>query len=199
MKLRRTLSVSAVTAALIPLAVAAAPATQAAPAPKMPTCSDVDTAYGQYHNNFFAGRSFGVPDTVRLGDEWHVFTATLTNVSKKELKSFSLRARVDSNVYNEGEHGLSPYADLQYWDAAKREWKTLRQGDAATGGIPGPSTLKPRESVHVQLRFRVREGLSHDQSYDSYAYLYGTFVDRYRGIDCTTSDVAGSTFNLRWK
>lgn len=60
-KLRRALSVSAATAALLPMAVAATPASQAAPAAKIPTCYDLDTAYGQYHDNTFVGRSFGIP------------------------------------------------------------------------------------------------------------------------------------------
>ncbi|MEU5157861.1 hypothetical protein AB0I03_26590, partial [Glycomyces sp. NPDC021274] len=67
MKLRRALSISAATAALLPTAVAAAPVSQAAPATELPTCYDLDTAYGQYHNNTFVGRTFGIPKSITLG------------------------------------------------------------------------------------------------------------------------------------
>ncbi|MFE2227135.1 hypothetical protein ACFXCQ_12040, partial [Streptomyces kronopolitis] len=52
MKLCRALSVSAATAALLPLAMAAAPASQAASAAKLPECSEVSN--GQYENNALA-------------------------------------------------------------------------------------------------------------------------------------------------
>ncbi|MFI2241681.1 hypothetical protein [Streptomyces chrestomyceticus] len=193
MKIRRALSASAATAVLLPVALAAAPVAQAAPAGAMPPCHEI----GGHHNQAFVGRSFGVPQTISLGTKWNNFTATLTNTSKKEMKSFSLSAEVNNYVYNPGERYLSPYADLQYWDPAQKAWKTLRDGDTAKGAVPAPKTLKPRESVHVQLRFRVREGLPlGHQAYDAYAYLTGTFVDRYEGTDCTVSDVAGSTFAI---
>ncbi|MEU2436967.1 hypothetical protein ABZ595_12320 [Streptomyces rubradiris] len=194
MKLRRALSLSAATAALLPAAMAAAPASQAAPAEQIPTCYDIDTAWGQYHNNTFVGRSFGIPKRVALGTRWTAFTATLTNASAKELRSFELRAQVGSYIYNEGERDLSPYSDLQYWDTSQRVWKTLRgTGGTARGAVPAPKTLKPRESVHVQLRFRVGEDLPLDQTYDAFATITGTFVDRYRDMDCrASSDIGGS-------
>lgn len=196
MKIRRALSASAATAVLLPVALAAAPVAQAAPAEEMPPCHEI----GGHHNQAFVGRSFGVPQSITLGTKWNTFNATLTNTSKKEMKSFSLSAKVSNHVYNPGERYLSPYADLQYWDPAQKAWKTLREGEVASGAVPAPKALKPRESVHVQLRFRVREGLPlGDQAYDAYAYLTGTFVDRYNGMDCTVSDVAGDTFYIRKK
>lgn len=171
---------------------AGAPASRAVPAADIPTCYDLDTAYGQYHNNAFVGRSFGIPKSITLGTHWTTYTATLTNASAKELKSFELSAKLGSHVYNEGERDLSPYGDLQYWDTSQRAWKTLRQaGGNARGTIPGPKTLKPRESVHVQLRFRVSKDLPLDQSYDAFTGLTGTFVDRYRDMDCTAHGDAG--------
>ncbi|MEJ8653506.1 hypothetical protein WKI65_37025 [Streptomyces sp. MS1.AVA.3] len=196
MKLRRALSVSVATAALLPVAVAAAPASQAAPAAEIPTCSDVSN--GQYHNNALVGRSFGIPESITLGTHWTTYTATLTNASAKELKSFELSAEVVSYVYNEGERDLSPYSDLQYWDTTQRAWKTLRQADGnARGTIPGPKTLKPRESVHVQLRFRVNKDLPLDHTYDAFTGITGTFLDRYRDTDCTSDGVAGGGFYPR--
>ncbi|MFG2289241.1 hypothetical protein ACGFOU_24620 [Streptomyces sp. NPDC048595] len=198
MKLRRALSVSAATAALIPVVVAIAPASQAAPAAEIPTCYDLDTAYGQYHNNTFVGRTFGIPKSITLGTHWTTYTATLTNTSAKELKSFALSAKLGSYVYNEGERDLSPYGDLQYWDTSQRAWKTLRQpGGNAGGTIPGPKTLKPRESVHVQLRFRVGKDLPLDHAYDAFTGLTGTFVDRYRDMDCTAHGDADGGFSPR--
>ncbi|MFG2888134.1 hypothetical protein [Streptomyces sp. NPDC048248] len=198
MKLRRALSVSAATAALLPVAVAAAPTSQAAPAKEIPTCYDLDTAYGQYHDNTFVGRSFGIPKSITLGTHWTTYTATLTNTSAKELKSFELSAKLGSYVYNEGERDLSPYGDLQHWDTSQRAWKTLREaGGNARGPIPGPKTLKPRESVHVQLRFRVSKDLPLDQTYDTFTRLTGTFVDRYRDMDCTAHADAGGGFYPR--
>lgn len=195
MKLRRALSVTAVTAALLPAAVAAAPATQAAPAADLPSCSDVSN--GNYQNNALVGRSFGIPQSITLGNHWNTYTATLTNVSAKELTSFGLSARLDSYIYNEGEHDLRPYGDLQYWDAAQKAWKTLRQADGETSGpVPGPRTLKPRESVNVQLRFRVREGLPDTQNYDAYTHLVGTFADSYNGTACAAGGEAGSAFGI---
>ncbi|BDM69927.1 hypothetical protein HEK616_34140 [Streptomyces nigrescens] len=183
MKLRRALSISAATAALLPVAVAAAPASQAAPAAELPKCSDLDT--GVYHNTL-VGRSFGIPKSIALGTQWTTYTATLTNASTKELKSFELSAKLGSYVYNEGERDLSPYGDLQYWDTSQRAWKTLRQADGkARGTIPAPKTLKPRESVHAQLRFRVGKDLPLDHAYDAFTGLTGSFVDRYRDTDCT--------------
>ncbi|GAA2662950.1 hypothetical protein [Streptomyces lunalinharesii] len=198
MKLRRALSVSAATAALLPVTMAAAPASQAAPAEALPTCYDIDTAYGQYHNNTFVGRVFGIPKSVTLSTQWTTYTATLTNASAKELKSFELKAKLGSYVYNEGERDLGPYGDLQYWDTAQRAWKTLRQADGgARGTVPAPKTLKPRESVHVQLRFRVGENLPMDQAYDALTGLTGTFVDHYRDTDCTASGDASGSFSPR--
>ncbi|MEU9497996.1 hypothetical protein [Streptomyces sp. NPDC048196] len=196
MKLRRALSVPAATAALLPVAMAAAPASQAAPAADIPTCYDLDTAYGQYHNNTFVGRSFGIPKSITLGTHWTTYTATLTNASAKELKSFELSAKLGSHVYNEGERDLSPYGDLQYWDTSQHAWKPLRKtGGNAGGTIPAPKTLKPRESVHVQLRFRVGKDLPLDQAYDAFTGLTGTFVDRYRNMDCTAhGDAVGSFY-----
>jgi len=183
MKLRRALSVSAATAALLPMAMAAAPASHAAPAEELPKCSELDT--GQYHHTL-VGRSFGIPESITLGTHWTTYTATLTNASAKELKSFELSAKLGSHVYNEGERDLSPYGDLQYWDTSQRAWKTLRQADGkARGTIPGPKTLKPRESVHVQLRFRVSKDLPLDHAYDAFTGLTGSFADRYRDTDCT--------------
>lgn len=196
MKLHRALSVSAATAALLPLAVAAAPAAQAAPAAEIPKCSDVSN--GQYPNNSFVGRTFGIPKSITLGAHWTTYTATLTNASAKELKSFQLSAKLGSYVYNEGERDLSPYGDLQYWDTSQRAWKTLRQADGnARGTIPGPKTLKPRESVHVQLRFRVGKDLPLDHPYDAFTGLTGTFVDRYHDTDCTAVGDAVGGFSPR--
>ncbi|MGW8397504.1 hypothetical protein ACWGLP_12575 [Streptomyces lydicus] len=198
MKLRRALSASAATAALLPVAMAAAPASQAAPAADIPTCYDLDTAYGQYHNNTFVGRSFGIPKSITLGSHWTTYTATLTNASAKELKSFELSAKLGSYVYNEGERDLSPYGDLQYWDTSQHAWKTLRQADGdARGTIPAPKTLKPRASVHVQLRFRVHKDLPLDHPYDAFTGLTGTFVDRYRDMDCTAHGDAAGSFSPR--
>ncbi|MFF5441089.1 hypothetical protein [Streptomyces achromogenes] len=198
MNLRRALSLSAATAALLPVAVAAAPASQAAPDEKIPSCYDIDTAWGQYHGNTFVARSFGIPETVALGTHWTAFTATLTNASAKELRSFELRAQVGSYIYNEGERDLGPYSDLQYWDTSQRVWKTLREaGGSARGAVPGPKTLKPRESVHVQLRFRVSEDLPLDQNYHAFATITGTFVDHYRDMDCRAYQDAGGSFAPR--
>ncbi|MFF9024417.1 hypothetical protein [Streptomyces eurythermus] len=198
MNLRRALSLSAATAALLPVAMAAAPASQAAPGENIPSCYDIDTAWGQYHGNTFVSRSFGIPKAVVLGTHWTAFTATLTNASAKELRSFELHAQVGSYVYNEGERDLSPYSDLQYWDTSQRVWKTLRQaGGNARGAVPGPKTLKPRESVHVQLRFRVSEDLPLDQAYDAFATITGTFVDHYRDMDCRAYQGAGGSFYPR--
>ncbi|MFI1304091.1 hypothetical protein [Streptomyces sioyaensis] len=174
----------------------AAPASQAAPAAEIPTCYDVSN--GQYRNNALVGRSFGIPKSIPLGTQWTTYTATLTNASVKELKSLELRAKLGSYVYNEGERDLSPYGDLQYWDASQRAWKTLRQADGNAGGsVPGPKTLKPRESVHVQLRFRVSKDLPLDQTYDAFTGLTGTFVDRYRDTDCTSHGDADGGFYPR--
>ncbi|MFF9478517.1 hypothetical protein [Streptomyces sp. NPDC014733] len=190
MHLRRTLSASAATAALLPLTLAAAPASQAAPAGKLPSCSDV----GKPHEELFVTRTFGVPHTVAPGGPWATYTATITNVSTKELKPFQLTGSVGSYVYNEGERDLSPYADLQYRDTAQSAWKTLRNADGdAVGAVPGPKTLKPRESVHVQLRFRLHKDLPLDQTYDAHTGLTGTFVDHYNDTDCAeTGDAFGS-------
>ncbi|MGW7573823.1 hypothetical protein [Streptomyces sp. NPDC054765] len=194
MKLRRALSVSAATAALLPVAMAAAPASQAAPAAEIPKCSDVSN--GQYPDNAFVGRTFGIPESITLGTDWTTYTATLTNASAKELKSFELSAKLGSYVYNEGEHDLSPYGDLQYWDTSQRAWKTLRQADGnARGTIPGPKTLKPRESVHVQLRFRVSKDLPLDHAYDAFTGLTGTSVDRYGDTECTAHGDAVGRFS----
>lgn len=196
MKLRHALSITAATAALLPVAVAVAPASQAAPAADLPSCSDVSN--GQRDNNALVGRSFGIPASIALGTHWTTYTATLTNSSAKELKSFELSANLGSYVYNEGERDLSPYGDLQYWDTSQRAWKTLRQADGnARGAVPGPKTLKPRESVHVQLRFRVGKDLPLDHAYDAFTNLTGTFVDRYRDTDCTVHGEAGGTFSPR--
>ncbi|MEV5123369.1 hypothetical protein AB0K49_11230 [Streptomyces decoyicus] len=195
MKLRRALSVSAATAALLPVVMAAAPA-QAAPAAEIPSCSDVSN--GQYHNNALVGRSFGIPASITLGTHWTTYTTTLTNSSAKELKSFELSAALGSYVYNEGERDLSPYGDLQYWDTSQRAWKTLRQANGNAGGtLPGPKTLKPRESVHVQLRFRVSKDLPLDHAYDAFTGLTGTFIDRYRDTECTSDGSAVGGFSPR--
>ncbi|MER0483552.1 hypothetical protein ABR737_35350 [Streptomyces sp. Edi2] len=195
-KLRRALSVSAATAALLPLALAAAPASQAAPDAELPKCSEVSN--GQYHNNALVGRSFGVPDSITLGTHWTTYTTTLTNTSAKELKSLDLSASLGSYVYNEGERDLSPYGDLQYWDTSQHAWKTLRQADGdARGTVPGPKTLKPRESVHVQLRFRVGKDLPLDHAYDAFTGLTGTFADRYHDTACTSDGSALGTFSPR--
>ncbi len=196
MKLRRALSASAATAALLPVVVAAAPASQAAPAAEIPSCYDVSN--GQYHDSTFVGRSFGIPRSITLGTHWTTYTATLTNASAKELKSFELGAKLGSYVYNEGERDLSPYGDLQYWDTSQRAWKTLRQANGNAGGtIPGPKTLKPRESVHMQLRFRVSKDLPMNQTYDAFTGLTGTFVDRWRDTDCTADGEASGSFSPR--
>ncbi|MFI5520203.1 hypothetical protein [Streptomyces platensis] len=196
MKLRHALSVSAATTALLPMVLAAAPTAQAAPAAELPSCYDVSN--GQHHNNALVGRSFGVPASITLGTHWTTYTATLTNTSPKVLKSFELSAKLGSYVYNEGERDLSPYGDLQYWDTSQRAWKTLREaGGDARGAVPGPKALKPRESVHVQLRFRVGKDLPMDHAYDAFTGLTGTFVDRYRNTDCTVSGDAGGSFSPR--
>ncbi|MGX1974556.1 hypothetical protein [Streptomyces kronopolitis] len=196
MKLRRALSVSAATAALLPLAMAAAPASQAASAAKLPKCSEVSN--GQYENNALVGRAVGIPASIALGAHWTTYTATLTNTSAKELRSFDVSADLGSYVYNEGEHDLSPYGDLQYWDTSQRAWKTLRRANGNAGGtLPAPKTLKPRESVHAQLRFRVRKDLPLDHAYDAFTGLTGTFADRYHGTNCTSDGVALGGFSPR--
>ncbi|WP_274918068.1 hypothetical protein [Streptomyces sp. WZ-12] len=60
-----------------------------------------------------------------------------------------------------------------------------------------PKTLKPRESVHVQLRFRVGKDLPLDHDYDAYTGLTGTFVDRYHDRACTVQGQAVGTFSPR--
>lgn len=193
MKLRRALSASAATVALLPVVLTAAPAAQAAPAAELPKCSDLDT--GEQHHTL-VGRTFGIPSSITLGTHWTTYTATLTNASAKELKSFVLSAELGSYVYNEGERDLSPYGDLQYWDTSQRAWKTLRQADGKAGGtLPGPKTLKPRESVHAQLRFRVGKDLPLDHDYDAFTGLTGSFTDRYRDTDCTADvDAVGGFY-----
>ncbi|MEV7414876.1 hypothetical protein [Streptomyces sp. NPDC089919] len=153
---------------------------------KTPTCSEVDTGTGDYpHHNVFQGRTFGVPGPVALGSRWTRYTATVTNASAFEMKSFKLSGELGSHVYNEGERDLSPYADLQYWDTSKQAWRTLRRaGGNAGGSVPAPTTLKPRTSVHVQVRFRLHENLPLDQVYDAFTGLYATFGDRHHGIAC---------------
>lgn len=181
-----------------PAPAPAAPAAQAASAATLPTCRDLDTAYGEYHPNIFAGRVFGIPKSIPLGTRWTTYTATLTNASPKELKSFRLGAVLESYLYNEGERDLSPYGDLQYWDTSRRAWKTLRRaGGNAGGSVPAATTLKPRESVHVQLRFRVGEDLPRGQAYDASTGITGTFTDRYRGMNCTSDGLAIGYFYPR--
>ncbi|NEA45300.1 hypothetical protein [Streptomyces sp. SID10815] len=195
MTLRRVLSLSAASATLLPMAVAAAPASQAVPAADLPTCSDLDTAHGQYHSNTFVGRTFGIPRSITLGTNWTTYTATLTNASAKQLKSFALTAELGSYVYNEGERDLSPYGDLEYWDTSRHVWKTLRRADGKAGGtVPGPTTLEPRASVHVQLRFRVHEDLPLDQAYDAFTGIVGTSVDHYRDTECSVHGNADGSF-----
>ncbi|MGW7550973.1 hypothetical protein [Streptomyces rimosus] len=144
---------------------------QAAPAADLPKCSDVGDPNG---GNAFAGRSFGVPASVTLGADWTTYTATLTNASAKEMKSFELSGKVLSYVYSEGERDLSPYSDLQYWDTTQHDWKTLKDADGkARGTIPAPKMLKPRESVHVKLRFRVHKDLPMDHAYDAFTGITG--------------------------
>ncbi|MEU2878990.1 hypothetical protein [Streptomyces sp. NPDC007070] len=195
MKLRRVLSLSAASAALLPVAVAAAPASQAAPDADVPTCYDLDTAHGQYHGNTLVGRTFGVPRSIAPGTGWTTYTATLTNASAKKLRFFELSAELGSYVYNEGERDLSPYGDLQYWDSSRHAWTTLRRADGKAGGaVPGPTTLEPRASVHVQLRFRVGGDLPMDQTYDAFTGVVGTFVDHYRDTDCSAHGNADGSF-----
>ncbi|MEU3713064.1 hypothetical protein [Streptomyces catenulae] len=192
MRLRRALSASAATATLIPVLLAAAPAS-AAPA-ALPKCSDV----GKESYSFLDGRVFGIPESITLGTDWTTYTATLTNSSKKELTSFTLTAELGSFVYNPGEKDLSPYGDLQYWDTARNAWQPLRRADGDAGGtVPAPKALKPRESVHLQLRFRVGEDLPMDHSYDAYTGLTGSFADTYHGTDCTDSGSATGGFSPR--
>ncbi|MEV5597213.1 hypothetical protein [Streptomyces sp. NPDC052496] len=192
MKLRRALSAPAATAALLPVVPAAAPASQAVPAADLPKCSDM----GKPAENAFVGRTFGIPVSVTLGADWSAYTATLTNASAKELKSFKLTAKLGSYRYNPGERDLGSYGDLQYWDTSQRAWKTLRQADGKAGGTaPAPKTLKPRESVHVQLRFKVRKDLPMDHTYDAFTGLTGTYVDRYHDTDCTARGDADGGFS----
>ncbi|MFH8409294.1 hypothetical protein ACH4FX_31580 [Streptomyces sp. NPDC018019] len=66
----------------------------------------------------------------------------------------------------------------------------------SSGSVPAPATLKPRESVHVQLRFRMREGLPTDQRYDAHVLPTGTFADQYRGTDCAASTDADGDFGI---
>ncbi|GAA3178443.1 MULTISPECIES: hypothetical protein [Streptomyces] len=194
MKLRRALSASAATIALLPAVTAAAPAVAATPTADLPKCSDV----GKQSDNFLEGRVFGIPKSITLGTDWTTYTATLTNSSKKELTSFTLTAELGSHVYNPGEKDLSPYGDLQYRDTAQHAWKTLRRADGDAGGtVPAPKTLKPRESVHLQLRFRVSKDLPMDHNYDAYTGLTGSFADRYNGTDCTDSSSATGAFYPR--
>lgn len=194
MKIRRALA-----AALLPVAMAAAPAAHAASAAELPKCSDVSN--GQYHNNALVGRSFGIPASITLGTHWTTCTATLTNASAKELKSFDVRAELGSYVYNEGERDLSPYGDLQYWDTSQRVWKTLRQAEGKAGGaLPGPKPLKPRESVHAQLRLRVGKDLPLDHAFTGLTGLTGltgTFADRYHDTNCTSDGSALGGFSPR--
>ncbi|GGS01888.1 hypothetical protein [Streptomyces eurythermus] len=195
MKLRRALSLTAATAALLPLAMAAAPASQAAPAGEVHSCHDIDT-YHQYNDNTFVTRSFGVPARVKVGGQWTAFTATLTNASAKELKSFKLSAVVSDFGYVEGQPPLLPYSYLQYWDDSRRLWTTPPRDDDSRGILPGPNTLKPHESVHVQVRFRVREDLplKPGERYDAGVRVTGTFIDRFRDANCLAFDDAGGEF-----
>ncbi|MFF4709907.1 hypothetical protein ACFY2V_00615 [Streptomyces eurythermus] len=150
MKLRRALSLTAATAALLPVAMAAAPVSQAADAP-VPICTEV--SQGKYHENTFVTRAFGIPDKLTPSTRWTLFTTTLTNASSMEVESFELDAwalNIDDNM----DHAyLGHYIDLQYWDTSQHLWKTLR-GDHAP--VPAPDTLKPRTSLHVQMRLRLR-------------------------------------------
>lgn len=191
MKLRRALPATAATAALIPVVLAAAPASQAAPAGELPSCNEV----GRPYDNSLVGRAFGIPARVGLG-EWTTYTATVSNSSARELKSFQLQGDLGSYVYNPGEQDLTKYSDLQYWDTSENAWKTLRKANGDAGGpIPGPATLKPRESVHMKLRFRVHKDLPLDHAYDGHTALQGTFVENYKGTDCQVTSGAGGGFS----
>jgi hypothetical protein len=147
MKLRRALSLSAATAALLPVAMAAAPVSQAADAP-VPRCTEVGA--GMYRETPTVRRSFGIPQRLTPSTRWTNFTTTFTNASSIEFKSFGLSGwalNYDDNM----EHSyLGDYIDLQYWNTSQHLWKTL------PGSIPAPATLQPRKSVHLQMRLRLR-------------------------------------------
>ncbi|WP_181797436.1 hypothetical protein [Streptomyces sp. WELS2] len=151
MKLRRALSLTAVTAALLPVAMAAAPVSQAADAP-VPRCTEIGA--GKYRESPTVTRSFGIPDRLTPSSRWTAFTVTLTNAAPIEFESFELDGwalNYDDNM----EHSyLGQYIDLQYWDTSQHLWKTLHGSHAP---IPAPTTLKPRRSVHVQMRLKLRE------------------------------------------
>ncbi|MER6046210.1 hypothetical protein ABT168_01750 [Streptomyces sp. NPDC001793] len=49
----------------------------------------------------------------------------------------------------------------------------------------------------MQLRFRVSKDLPPDQTYDAFTGLTGTFVDHYRGMDCTAHGEASGSFHPR--
>ncbi|CAL9291476.1 hypothetical protein [Streptomyces sp. SudanB182_2057] len=151
MKLRRALSLTAATAALLPVAMAAAPVSQAADAP-VPLCTEVGA--GKYRESPTVTRSFGIPDRLTPSSHWTAFTSTITNASSIEFESFKVvgwALNYDDNMDNAY---LGQYIDLQYWDASQHLWKTLRGSRAP---IPAPDTLKPRKSLHLQMRLKLRE------------------------------------------
>lgn len=151
MKLRRALSLTAATAALLPVAMAAAPVSQAADAP-VPLCTEVGA--GKYRQSATVTRSFGIPDRLTPSTRWTNFTTTLTNASPREFQSFELSGWALNYDDNMDHAYLGRYIDLQYWDTSQHLWKTLHGSRAP---IPAQDTLKPRESVHVQMRLRLRE------------------------------------------
>ncbi|MGW8696223.1 hypothetical protein ACWGOK_04645 [Streptomyces eurythermus] len=189
MKLRRALSLTAATAALLPVAMAAAPVSQAADAP-VPTCTEV--SQGKYHENTFVTRAFGIPDKLTPSTRWTLFTTTLTNASSMEVESFKLTAWA-LNIDDDMDHAyLGRYIDLQYWDTSLHLWKTLRGSRAP---VPAPDTLKPRTSLHVQMRLRLRGDVPMKPGEKIYGEVNvgGTWVNTSRN-NCVGQTRSGGAF-----
>ncbi|MDN3260633.1 hypothetical protein QWJ26_12565 [Streptomyces sp. CSDS2] len=189
MKLRRALSLTAATAALLPVAMAAAPVSQAADAP-VPICTEV--SQGKYHENTFVTRAFGIPDKLTPSTRWTLFTTTLTNASSMEVESFKLTAwalNIDDNM----DHAyLGQYIDLQYWDTSLHLWKTLRGSRAP---VPAPDTVKPRGSFHLQMRLRLREDVPMKSGEEILGGVHvgATFVNRSHN-NCVGQTSTGGQF-----
>lgn len=192
MPFRRAAATAVAVSALAPavLLSVAGPARADAPVDPttLPSCTDVSTAYGDYVQDTLRTTVSGVPGTVKAGDGWHEFSASIANIGATSVPL----ATVNASAWRETDGGteLGPYARVEV-KTAGGDWQPLKDG--SSGPAAPIENLAAHSGASYLFRFRITADAPADVTFGEVS-VEAVFADTYTAQGSTTAvDCAGDS------
>jgi hypothetical protein len=192
MPFSRAAAVAVAVSALAPavLLIAAGPARADGPIDPttLPACTDVSTAYGDYVQDTLRTTVSGVPGTVKAGDGWHEFSASIANIGDTSVPLVA----VNASAWRETDGGteLGPYARVEVRTGGG-DWQPLKDG--SSGFAAQIEILAAHGGASYAFRFRITPDAPEDVTFGEVS-VEAIFADTYRAPGSTTvTDCAGDS------